>query len=209
MDKAKNIAEIFAAGQAELKISLDDNAQEKLLRLLVFLKKWNQQFNLTAITDISKMVTHHLLDSLSIAPYIQGDNILDFGSGAGFPGVPLAVYYPQKQWCLLDSNGKKTRFLTQLKAELDLPNVEVVQARIENWNTPSRFTEIVCRAVGPVKEIVAMTHHFLQPKGRWLLMKGEHEHESLADLPYPFTVHKLQVPGVLSARYLIEVSDTH
>lgn len=196
----------FVTGLNELNLSLDDHAREKLLRFLTILKKWNRQFNLTAITDPTKMISHHLLDSLSIAPYIQGDNILDFGSGAGFPGVPLAVYYPSKQWCLLDGNGKKTRFLTQIKAELDLFNVEVVEARIENWDSSRKFNQIVCRAVGPIKEILSKTHHLLQPNGQWLLMKGEHEHENMETLPCPFIIHKLHVPGVLSPRYLIVVS---
>ncbi len=207
MSTTKNSTAIFASGLAELNLTLDSGAQEKLLHFLFFLQKWNRQFNLTAITDLSKMVSHHLLDSLSIVPYIQGDNILDFGSGAGFPGIPLAVYYPQKQWFLLDSNGKKTRFLTQMKAELALTNIEIIQTRIEHWAaSPKQFAQIVCRAVGPVKDILAKTQHLLQSNGQWLFMKGVHEHENLENLPYPVNIHRLQVPGVLAPRYLIVIN---
>jgi 16S rRNA (guanine527-N7)-methyltransferase len=205
MDNTENITAIFSAGLAEMHLKMNPSAQEKMLNLLNFLKKWNKRFNLTAVTDLSKMVSYHLLDSLSIVPYIQGDSILDFGSGAGFPGVPLAVYFPQKHWVLLDSNGKKTRFLTQLKSELDLSNVDVVHARAETWQTPQKFSQIVCRAVGSVKDIIEMTRHFLLPKGQWLLMKGEHEHEDFDTIPYPFVIEKLQVPGVHSSRYLVIV----
>lgn len=203
MDNIENITAIFSAGLAEMHLKMNPAAQEKLLNMLLLLKKWNKNFNLTAITDLPKMVSYHLLDSLSIVPYIQGDSILDFGSGPGFPGAPLAVYYPQKHWVLLDSNGKKTRFLTQLKSALDLVNVDVVQARAETWQAPQKFSQIVCRAVSSAKDIIEMTRPFLLPKGQWLLMKGEHDHEDLNALPYPVDIQKLQVPGVHSARYLI------
>src|SRR5262249_10179534 len=148
-----NVTKLFASGLEKLNLSLDVDRQQKLLQFLQLLQKWNQHYNLTAITDSQKMVTHHLLDSLSIVHHIAGESILDVGSGAGFPGIPLAVYFPQKQWTLLDSNGKKTRFLIQAVAELQLKNITVVNARMEQWQPAQPFNEIVVRAVGSIKEI--------------------------------------------------------
>ena len=201
-----NIADSFASGLSQLNLSLEPAAQNKLLQFLKLLQKWNQHYNLTAITDLPKMVSHHLLDSLSIAPFIQGTKILDLGSGAGFPGIPLAVFFPQKQWTLLDSNGKKTRFLTQAKVELQLDNVEVVQARIGQWQTAQKFDAIVVRAVGSIHEIIAKTQHLLTGGGCWLFMKGDYEHEELETLQPPPIIHTLSVPEVLTPRYLIAVS---
>lgn len=199
------IAELFSNGLKELSLQMDSAAQQKLLDFLAFLQKWNRHYNLTAITDWQKMVSHHLLDSLSIAPFITGEQILDVGSGAGLPGIPLAVYFPDKQWTLLDSNGKKARFLIQAKSELSLPNVTIVHDRVERWQSPQKFHTIVTRAVGSIKEIIDNTQQHLLPGGQWLFMKGEYQHEELATLPFSTNVQPLAVPGVLTPRYLIKV----
>lgn len=198
-----NINQLFSAGLKELNLSLDLESQQKLLDFLQFLQKWNRHYNLTAITDLPKMVGYHLLDSLSIVPYIQGENILDVGSGAGFPGIPLAVYFPQKQWTLLDSNGKKTRFLIQAKAEFNLSNIEIVHARVEQWRSKQKFDTIITRAVGPIQETMTQTQPHLQAAGKWLFMKGDIQSE---ELPAAASVHTLNVPGVSAARHLIVIA---
>jgi 16S rRNA (guanine527-N7)-methyltransferase len=199
-------AELFAAGLQELNLNLDTASQQKLLHFLDFLKKWSAHFNLTAITDPSNMIFRHLLDSLSIAPYITGNQILDVGSGAGFPGIPLAVYFPHKHWTLLDSNGKKTRFLIQAAAELQLANVTVVNERVERWKPLQKFDTIVARAVGSVAEIISLSRQHLQPNGQWLLMKGHPQPEELTGLQSSTIIHPLKVPGISEPRNLIIVT---
>jgi 16S rRNA (guanine527-N7)-methyltransferase len=179
--------------------------QQKLLDFLGFLKKWSGHYNLTAITDTQKMITRHLLDSLAIAPYITGNNILDIGSGAGFPGIPLAVYFPQKHVTLLDSNGKKTRFLIQAKAEFQLSNITVINARMETWQASQPFDTIVVRAVGSIPEVMAESRHLLQPGGQWLFMKTDPQNEQLTALQPPAVIHLLNVPGIPESRCVIAV----
>lgn len=198
---------LFSEGLQELQLSLAKADQQKLLDFLQILQKWNTRFNLTAITTPDKMISHHLLDSLAIAPHLPpaATQILDVGSGAGFPGIPLAVYFPQKHWTLLDSNGKKTRFLTQVKTELNLQNVTVVQARMEDWQPAQQFEIIVTRAVGAIKLIIEQTAHLLLPAGKWLFMKSTDEHDCLQELNQPSTIHALHIPRLDASRYLITI----
>lgn len=204
----KKVAMLFTEGLQKLHLNLDPAAQQKLLDFLQILQKWNAHYNLTAITEPERMISHHLLDSLSIAPFIAETaiKILDVGSGAGFPGIPLAVYFPQKSWTLLDSNGKKTRFLTQVKAELNLQNVTVIQDRMECWQPEQSFDMIVVRAVGAIKPIIQQTAHLLSPTGKWLFMKSDQHHEDIESLNPPAETHELQVPEITAKRYLIMVS---
>ena len=116
-------------GIQTLQLNMPALQQERLLDFLLLLQKWNKSYNLTAITEMDEMITHHALDSLAVVPYLSGDRIIDIGTGAGFPGIPLALYFPDKKFTLLDSNGKKTRFLVQAKAALAIDNIEVVHAR--------------------------------------------------------------------------------
>lgn len=204
-DKPYAIDALFINGLRELNLDLAPAARDKLIAFLQFLQKWNQSYNLTAITDLKKMLSYHVLDSLSIAPFIQGDHILDVGSGAGFPGIPLAVYFPQKRWILLDSNGKKARFLIQAKAEFKLDNIEVVNERVETWSNGQRFDTIITRAVGSIPELIQQTQSLLAPGGCWLFMKGALPHDELSALTLPSKTHTLSVPGVDAARHLIVV----
>ncbi len=199
------IATYFSEGLKSLNLSLDKASQQKLLEFLELLKKWNRSYNLTSITEDQKMITHHLLDSLAISPYIVGKTVLDVGSGAGFPGIPLAVYLPQVHWTLLDSNGKKTSFLNQAKLVLSLPNISVVQARAEQWHPAQKFDLIVVRAVGAITEVMSKTRHLLDSQGFWFFMQSEHQYEQLKQFHPAAIVHNFYIPGIPNPRHLVIV----
>lgn len=187
------------------KLGLDSSElAEELNRYLEQLSKWNKAFNLTAIREPSMMVTHHVLDSLSVLPYVQTNKMLDFGSGAGLPGIPLALAKPDLSMVLLDSNNKKTRFLQQMVIELPLKNCEVVHARVEQYE--EAFEQIVCRAFSSLADIATKTAHLLTPKGEILAMKAQlNEQELEQDLGiFEITaVQKLDVPYLNADRHLI------
>lgn len=200
-----SVADILSTGIEQLGLSIPYTTQNDMLSFLKFLQKWNRAYNLTAIDDLTKMVIVHLLDSLSIATYLQGDHILDAGSGAGFPGIPLALAYPSKHFVLLDSVGKKTRFLLQVVSTFKILNVEVIQARMENFRSDHCFDAIICRAVGAMVDVVAKTRHVICPKGRWLMMKGEYPRQEMEALTYCAKAFVLKVPGLNAQRHVIVI----
>ena len=168
------------------------------------LYKWNKTYNLTAIRDKQKIVTLHLLDSLVIQQFVKSDSVIDIGSGAGFPGIPLALYFPQKQFTLLDSNGKKTRFLQQMKIQLGLDNCEIVQSRVEEYK--HQFDLVTCRAFASLTEIKDKAAHLVANNGQILALKAQlKEVEIQSDLgPFKISaIHKLIVPGVEAERNLV------
>ena len=196
----------LAAGITALGLTLPDGAEAKLLAYLALLEKWNRVYNLTAVRDAERMVSHHLLDSLAAVPYFQGAAVLDVGSGGGLPGIPLAIARPDMQVTLIDSIAKKTAFLLQVKAELGLANLNVVTSRVEDYQPETRFDVVTSRAFSDLKEFVTLTRHLLKPAGRWLAMKGLMPHEEIASLPGWVRVsanHALAVPGVEASRHLI------
>lgn len=214
-------------GLRELALGVPANAQQKLLHYLHLIVKWNKHFNLSGITAIQEMVPLHLLDSLAISPYLEGERILDIGSGAGLPGIPLAIANPDKNFVLLDSNGKKTRFLFQVKVALELSNVEVVDARVDEYlSTPDtgEFSLITCRAFSSLSSIVKMIEKPLASGTKLLAMKGVYPHDEIAELQQDKTINstsnkasstdldncykvesviELTVPGVESQRHLV------
>lgn len=164
-------------------IQLTPKQQAALQSFLELLERWNQHFNLTAITNYADSVYLHVIDSLLLMPHIKGDYCLDVGTGAGFPGIPLAIAYPEKEWVLLDKNGKKTRFLNQVLLELNLKNVKVVKARAENYQSEKCFTTIVSRALGCLTLFVSITKHLLCQHGILIAQKGKLPEEELAAMP--------------------------
>ncbi|MGH8369570.1 MAG: 16S rRNA (guanine(527)-N(7))-methyltransferase RsmG [Gammaproteobacteria bacterium] len=198
----------LASGLRELQLVLVPAAQSRLLAYLELLTKWNTVYNLTAVRDPGQMVTRHLLDSLAIARFLRGGRVLDVGSGAGLPGIPLALSFPERQFVLLDSNGKKTRFMIQAAAELGLHNVEVVQVRAEDYRPAEPFATVVSRAFASLADFLALTEHLCAPGGCWLAMKGELPTEEINQLPDGFevrAVNALKVPGLDAARCVFEI----
>jgi 16S rRNA (guanine527-N7)-methyltransferase len=201
-----SIEQQLQAGIAALGLGLPEGAEAKLLAYLALLDKWNRVYNLTAVRDPERMVSHHLLDSLAAVPFFQGETVLDVGSGGGLPGIPLAISRPELRVTLIDSIAKKTAFLLQAKAELGLGNLSVVTGRVEDYQAEAGFDAITSRAFSDLKEFVALTRHLLKPTGRWLAMKGLIPHEEIASLPDGVRVsanHALAVPGLEAARHLI------
>lgn len=191
---------------AENKISLTSTAKKKLLLYTEILQKWNRVFNLTTISNPHDMIYLHLIDSLIIFPYLQGHRFLDVGSGAGLPGIPLAILDPSKQWVLIDKNNKKTRFLTQVIAELALKNVEVVKMNCEDYHPDDCFDGIVSRAFTSLCLFCEKTAHLLCPQGVLLAMKGKYPQEELDDIPPHFLVQdiiRLNIKGMDVKRHVV------
>jgi 16S rRNA (guanine527-N7)-methyltransferase len=200
---------ILRLGAEQLALSMTDQQAHLLLEYLALLKKWNGAYNLTAIRDPEQMLRLHVLDSLSIVPFVLGNNILDVGTGPGLPGIPLAIFYPERKVTLMDSNGKKTRFLFQVRNQLGLDNVVEVQSRAEAFQPQQPFDAVTSRAFTSLADMVEKTAHLITGDGRFYAMKGQRPDEELRLLPKHYNVvatHQLQVPGVDSERHLIEIA---
>jgi len=183
---------------------------QALWQYLLLLQKWNQVYNLTAIETLDAMISQHLLDSLVLAEHVrgQGHEFLDVGTGAGLPGIPLSIIFPEQHWTLLDSNGKKTGFLLAVKARLGLPNVEVVRQRVEVYQPDKLYHGILSRAFTTLEEFICNTRHLLQPSGAWYALKGPQVSLELASISaYAPKVIALQVPGLSAQRFLVKINN--
>ena len=200
------LAQQLAQGVKELKIALPASAQEKLLRYLALLQKWNRVYNLTAVREPQRMVSEHLLDCLAVAPYIGENTILDVGSGAGLPGLPLALALPKTRVTVLDSNHKKAAFLQQAVTELKLPNVAVACERVEKWKPANAFDVVISRAFSDLGEFAALAGRRVAAGGCLAAMKGVHPYDEIAQLPQGWQVRQvlpLTVPGLRAQRHLV------
>ena len=176
---------------------------------LALLVKWNRGYNLTAVRDPQQMVTRHLLDSLAIAPLLKARRSIDVGTGAGLPGVPLAILFPKREFHLLDSNGKKTRFLFQVKTALGLDNMTIHHSRVESYHPEQLFDAVLSRAFASLADMVAACRHLLTAQGRFFAMKGTYPEEELAGVEAfcdIVAVHPVAVPGLAEQRHLVEMS---
>ena len=199
-------------GARTLGIELSDEQAGKLVAHLDLLDDWNQRMNLTAIRDRPSQLTKHLLDSLTVQPYLRGERIADVGSGAGFPGIPLAIVEPHRHFSLIESTGKKCRFLEHVREALGLKNVEVVQSRAESYKPEVRFDTVIARAVGPVADLVKAAGPLVVGGGRLLAMKGRYPEDELAARMSGWkvaAVHPLTVPGLGEERHLVELCRSH
>lgn len=196
------------AGAGELGIALDDQQFAQLMTLLGELAAWNERFNLTAIRDPLEAVRKHLLDSLTVQPWLHGGRIADVGTGAGFPGLPLAVANPGRSFVLIESTAKKARFVEHAVGRLGLSNVEVVNARAEAFRPRRPFDRVLCRAVGTLAGFILAAGHLCAREGRLLAMKGRHPREELEHLPRGWRVaglHPVHVPGLDAERHIVEL----
>lgn len=198
----------LVAGAQELGIALDGLQAQALLRLTTELRDWNKRINLTAITEPADMVDKHLLDSLSIQPHLHGRRIADIGTGAGFPGLPLAIVNPRRAFTLIEATGKKVLFVRHAIETLGIGNVEVVQARSETWRPKVPFDCVIARALGKLADFVRVAGHLCARDGRMLAMKGRHPTAEMHALPQGWRVlalHDLRVPGLAAERCVVEL----
>ena len=194
-------------GLEQMGIALSPEQENRLLAYLSLLRRWNRVYNLTAISDPGEMVARHLLDSLSVLPALKGQYFLDAGTGPGLPGVALAIARPDSQFVLLDSNGKKVRFLRQVRRELGLDNIEPVQGRLESWRSERRPDAILARALAPLERLVEWAAVWLDQGVPLLAMKGDLSESELGAVPQPYNVRldQLKIPGLCAQRCLATV----
>lgn len=202
--------------ETQIKLLLEQSLQSfdlkaisaSLADYLFLLNKWNSTYNLTAIRDVEAMVGKHILDSLAILPWLKGNRIIDVGTGAGLPGIPLALAQPEINFVLLDSNGKKTRFLNEVKRQLNLKNLEIIQNRVENYHPAQGFDTVLSRAFSSLGQMIQWTHHLIADEGIWLAMKGRFPDVELNDIKQNCTVKSYSVAGVDGERCCVIIENT-
>ncbi|MEZ0151935.1 MAG: 16S rRNA (guanine(527)-N(7))-methyltransferase RsmG [Candidatus Reddybacter sp.] len=204
-----SIAQLDSALQAGLVaqgLQVKDPQRAAMLQYIGLLQRWNKAYNLTSIKDPLQMLSYHLLDSLSIGPHLQGRSFIDVGTGAGLPGIPLAVTHPDKTFSLLDSNGKKIRFLFQIKTALQLHNVKEIQGRVEAYNPEQLYDGVISRAFASLTDMIEGSQHLLVPGGCFYAMKGRYPDKELSELPKGYKVEQaieLDVPTLDQQRHLV------
>ena len=202
----KQLEQQLCQGLSALALELSTDVQQQLLLFLQLLTKWNKVYNLTAIRDPAEMVTKHLLDSLAILPYIQGREIIDIGTGPGLPGIPLSIVRLNAHFTLLDSNSKKTRFVTQAVMELGIGNVTVVQSRAEAFKPTQPYDVVIARAFAGIKELLQRVQYVCAPGTRVIAMKGQYPEGEMEGWPAGFVcdaVEKVNIPGLQAERHVV------
>jgi len=200
--------DILCKGINSLGLSCDQQQQNELLSYIALLNKWNKAYNLTAIRDPEAMIVRHLLDSLSVSTYLEGENIIDVGTGPGIPGIPLAIIYPNRRFTLLDSNGKKSRFINQAKQSLAMKNINVIQNRVEEYQPEETFDCIVSRAFTSLQQMVQKSGHLIDETGIIQAMKGTYPEPEQQPLPALWKIEKiikLTVPELDEQRHLVNI----
>jgi 16S rRNA (guanine527-N7)-methyltransferase len=203
-------AALLEQGIASMSLALSDEVQQKLLAYMALLQKWNKVYNLTAVRDPLEMVTLHLLDSLSVLPYVNSKNLLDVGSGGGLPGVVLAICKPELQVTTIDAVQKKVIFMRQVKGELGLDNLTSVHARVEDFKPVAPFEIVISRAFSEIALFINLTKHLIAENGQWLAMKGVMPADELEGLPLaPKQVIVLKVADLDAERHLLVFNNTY
>ncbi len=200
--------EVLLEGVAELGVEAVDQQIDLLLAFVKLIAKWNKAYNLSAIRGQEDMLRLHILDSLAVLPYVVGQKVIDVGTGAGLPGIPLAIFMPNVQFTLLDSNSKKTRFVQQGVMELGLKNVEIVHGRVEELGRTAEFDVVISRAFASLYDIMALTEYLLRPQGVLLAMKGQVPELELEQIGRTYSVKSIAVPGVDAERCLVRINKT-
>ncbi len=206
MSERDPLRQRLCAGVAALGLTASDSSIERLLDYVDLLMRWNTAYNLTAVRDGAEMITRHLLDSLSVLPHVRGDRLADLGSGAGLPGIPIALCRPCEKVLLVDSNGKKARFLREAVRHLHLDTTRVAESRVEAVD--GEFDCITARAFATLADMLGWGGHLLAPNGRWLAQKGRFPQDELDNLPPGFEVEsvtRLDVPGLDAERHLVTI----
>ncbi len=200
---------LWSKGLQAIDLEVNEQQLEKLKQYVDLLSRWNKTYNLTAVRNPAEMIPLHIFDSLVVASYIKGTHCLDVGSGAGLPGIPLAIMQPDRHFTMLDTNGKKTRFIQQAIIELGLKNAGVVQSRVESWQAPQPYEAIISRAFSSIVDFVNGCSELLAEDGTLYAMKGQFPIQELAYLPKGYVLtsrHELDVPYVEGERHLLEIT---
>lgn len=204
MNDLTKIESILSSGMAQMGLHL---ALAPFIDYLLLLQKWNKAYNLTAIRDLAEMATLHLLDSLAVIPFINGTRLIDVGTGAGLPGIPLAIARPDCHIVLLDSIGKKTRFLQEVKRSLQLANIEIVNDRVENFHPSQPFDTVISRAFSDLPQMIKWTEHLVAKHGIWLAMKGRYPESELVAVNHVSQVKNYEVPGLQGERCCVIIEN--
>lgn len=200
----KKDLDLLIDGLQRMALKLSDQMIDQLMTYLNLVEKWNRVYNLTAIRERDEMIKLHFLDSLSILNHVHVKNILDIGSGAGFPGIVLAITKPELKVTVMDSVNKKTTFMQQVKSELALTNLDVVNSRVEDYQPITLFEAVTSRAFSNLKNMMSLTQHTLQKEGMWLAMKSKDVKEELEEFEKnQYTLIPLEVPFINAERYLV------
>lgn len=202
----KKDRDLLVEGFHRMSLNLSDQMIDQLMAYLNLIEKWNRVYNLTAIRERDEMIKLHFLDSLSILNHVEMEHVLDVGSGAGFPGIVLAITKPELKVTVMDSVNKKTTFMQQVKSELSLTNLNVINARVEEYQPIILFDSVITRAFSSIQNMLLMTQHTLQKNGAWLAMKSKDVKEELAALDQnQYTLITLEVPFINAERYLVKL----
>ena len=191
---------------AQVNIQVSEQQKDQLIELVNLLNKWNKAYNLTSVRDPQEMLVKHILDSLVVSPYLQGDRFIDVGTGPGLPGLPLAIINPDKQFVLLDSLGKRVSFIRNAVLKLRLTNVTPVLSRVEEYQPEEKFDGVLSRAFASLKDMTEWCHHLLSSDGLFYALKGIYHQEEVQNLNDIFTVEKvvsLDVPTLVGERHLV------
>ena len=197
--------EKLAHGLEKMGLAFDDQVQAQLIAYLGILQKWNAHMNLTGHQSLDKMVTYHLLDSLSVLPFLQGKNVLDIGSGAGLPGIPLAIVDGTRNYTLVDARNKRVQFLRTVCRELNLSHVTPLHTRIEDYQPNSPIDTVTARAVSNASNLITMSQHLIAPGGQWLLMKGQDPASEMEGVSFGYSIEPVKVPTLIGQRHIVIV----
>ena len=203
-----NSRPILQAGIAQLGLEATESQVDLLLAFVSLIEKWNKAYNLTAIRSRDEMLRLHILDSLAVLPFITGHKVIDVGTGAGLPGIPLAILMPSVQFALLDSNSKKTRFVQQTVLELQLNNVDVLHSRVESLGHEGEYDVVLSRAFASLNDIMNLTEYLLCPEGVLIAMKGQKSDSELKNINRAYSVSPIMVPGVDAERCVVRINKT-